>query len=67
MTFPKTQIIVKIEDNLMGETCLFMNIHFWNFLAKTFKTGGQKGAFSSLYSCRETLGGSWKGREKPPT
>ena len=57
MTFPKTEIIVKIEDNLMGETCLFSNIHFWDFLAKKFKTGGQKGAWSSLCSSRENLGG----------
>ena len=64
MTFPKNEIIVKIEDNLMAETCVLSNIHFWDFLAETFKTGGQKGAWCSLYSCRETLGGKWRGREK---
>ena len=59
MTFPKTEIIVKIEDNLMSETCMFSYIHFWDFLAETFKTGGKKGAWSSLYSCRENPGGWW--------
>ena len=37
MTFPKTEIIVKIEDNLMEETSLFSNIHFWDFWPKPSK------------------------------
>ena len=29
VTFSKTETIVKIEHNLIGETWLFSNIHFW--------------------------------------
>ena len=65
MTFPKTEIVVNIEDNLMAETCLFSNIHFWDFLAETFKIRVLKGAWSSLYNCWGNLGGRRKGRVKP--
>ena len=64
MTFPKTEIVVKIEDDLMAETCLFSNIHFCDFLAEAFKTRVLKGAWSSLYNCWGNIGGRRKGRVK---
>ena len=57
MTFPKTKIIVKIEDNLMRETCMFSYIHFWDFLAETSKQEVKKVLGPPSIVAEKILGG----------
>ena len=55
MSFAKTEFPERV--NFMGETRLFSNIRFEDFLAKISKTGSQKGAWSSPYGFRANPGG----------
>ena len=64
MNFLKTEIIVKSNGNLMGEACLFSNIHFRDFLAETVKTGGQKGTWSFSMVVGKIFGGKRREERK---